>query len=704
MPTPSPASRPLVLIAVLVLVAGVTATVHWPVLSAQALSLDDAQFLTENELIQNPGWESAQRFFGEVLEPSTVGGYYLPLAMNSLMLDYALGGRPDDLTVFHRTSLILHVLNTCLVVVLLWLLFGNLWVGALIGMLFGAHPLTVEPMIWVGERKTLLATLFAFVGLVLYVRHVGGRGRRYLVGAVVAYALSLLSKPTATALPLLLVLLDVWPLRRFGRPALLEKIPFLVVGAVSAAITLISHSRSAELGLAEDPSPIQVVLMASRNLVFYLGKIVWPGELSSYYYIAEPLRIGDPAVLAGVIGVVVLGAAAALTFRRTPALFVGLGIFALGLAPTLGFVRYSWVLVSDKYVYFPVVGLLILLAWGLVGLLRRSPGWMRVVLGLVVVVLVVGEARGVRAYQEKWSDSETLFRHMVETAPQAARAHDMYGNVLLEQGRTEEAVAEYERAAALDPGYSSAWSNLGTVRFAAGDLPGAMVLWRRAVAADERSADALTNLAIGLARRGEMEAAIDTFGVALRLKPKHPYALNNLGMELYRLGRVGEATALFARAVKHKTNYADARVNLGIALSAQGRPREAVAQFQAALEYGANPGQVNASLAGALLQADRIPEAAVVFEEAIRAQPRDPRLRNNYALVLSRMGRTEDALGQARAAVQLDSTYVDARLNTGFLLETTGDVEGARAQYEAILGLQPDHVPARERLNRLGRP
>jgi len=145
--------------------------IHWPVLKAQALSFDDAQFLTENPLVQNPSWTSVRRFMGEVFEPSTVGGYYMPLSMISLMLDTAAGGSPNNLMPFHRTSLLLHGVNTALIILLIYQLFGRAWIAAAVGLLFGAHPMTVEPIAWVGERKTLLAAFFAFLSLMAYVRY-----------------------------------------------------------------------------------------------------------------------------------------------------------------------------------------------------------------------------------------------------------------------------------------------------------------------------------------------------------------------------------------------------------------------------------------------------------------------------------------------------------------------------------------------------
>jgi hypothetical protein len=142
--------------------------VHWPALSAKALSFDDQQYLTDNILVQNPSWTSAKRFVTEILTPSTVGGYYQPLSMISLMLDVALSGRPGNLQPFHRTSLILHVINTLLIVVLLYQLFGNPWVAAMIGLLYGVHPMSVESIPWIGERKTLLAAFFSLLALIAY--------------------------------------------------------------------------------------------------------------------------------------------------------------------------------------------------------------------------------------------------------------------------------------------------------------------------------------------------------------------------------------------------------------------------------------------------------------------------------------------------------------------------------------------------------
>ena len=278
----------------------VVAITFWPVLDAQAISLDDHQFLVRNPLVQNPSWASVQRFFAEVRKPTTVQGYYLPLSMTSLMLDYARGGRPDHLLPFHQTALALHLLNTLLVILLLYLLFGQVGAAALIGLLFGVHPLMVEPLAWVGERKTLLAATFAFASIVLYVAHARRPRRCAYVLSLLAYVAALLSKPTAVPLPAMLLLIDYWPLRRLSPRGLLRLAPFFVLGGLFAIVTISSHSATASIQIG-GAAPAAWPLLLCYLLPFYLAKIVWPAGLTSVYAAPDPLSIFNPIILVSTI-------------------------------------------------------------------------------------------------------------------------------------------------------------------------------------------------------------------------------------------------------------------------------------------------------------------------------------------------------------------------------------------------------------------
>ena len=306
-----------------IIVIGITFIAHYPVLTARALSFDDDQYLTDNQLVKNPSWTSTGRFLTEILKPSTVAGYYQPLAMISLMLDYGMGGRGDNPRLFHQTSLILHLFNTILIIILLYWLFGNYWVAAAVGLLFGVHPMTVESIAWLGERKTLLAAFFSLWALIFYLGYLRKSNRQFLWAALIAYAAALLSKPTSIPLPLLMLILDYWPLARFGKKAVLEKIPFMILGIIAAIITYLSQKNTS--GAAMYPWQ-QILLVPGYNIMFYLLKFVWPIHLSSFYPFPEPFTLANPVVAVMVGGTCLLIVILLISRRWTKAFLIG-GLF-----------------------------------------------------------------------------------------------------------------------------------------------------------------------------------------------------------------------------------------------------------------------------------------------------------------------------------------------------------------------------------------
>ena len=274
------------------------AATHWPGLSAKALSFDDQQYLTRNVLVQNPGWASAKRFLTEVLEPSTVQGYYQPLAMISLMLDYAAGGRENNLRPFHITSLALHTANTALIIVLLYLLFDNIWAAAAVGLLFGVHPMTVEPIPWVGERKTLLAAFFALWSLIFLRSLCADRPSEILRRLFFDVFAGVNVQTYSVPLPLVMLLMDYWPLKRLDIKTLLEKLPLFVLGIISAVITYISQHRTAATTLPTQFGPQYIPLVLCHNIIFYLYKIILPVNLvialclPKTFWVVEPDGFG----------------------------------------------------------------------------------------------------------------------------------------------------------------------------------------------------------------------------------------------------------------------------------------------------------------------------------------------------------------------------------------------------------------------------
>lgn len=555
------------LLAILVLaVAGIVLVTHWPALSAQALSFDDNQYLTENQLVQDPSWSSAIQFLSEVLKPSTVKGYYQPLTMISLMADYAIAGRVDNLQPFHRTSLCLHVMNTALVVVLLYMLFGQVWVAAIVGLLFGIHPLTVETIPWICERKTLLATFFTFWSLVLYIFYTRKGNRAAYTACLLMYVMALMSKPTSTPLPLLLLLLDYWPLRRLNWRTLAEKLSFFVIGGIAAVITFISQTRAAWTALPTQYPRTAIPLIVCHNIRFYLHKIVWPVNLSPHYSFPEPLALSHPEVLAGVVSTCILIAVLLLSLRHTRSLLVGFLFFLLAILPTMQIIGFSNSIASNRYVYLPSLGLLLPLTWFLSqfwsALSRMSRQAVRQV-GTVIVVIVLagGEAAAARSYLSHWKDTESLFRYMVALAPDAPRLHMGLGKGLIEKGKIDEAIEVHRKELRINPDYYKA----------------------------------INNLAVLLARKGQTTEAIKYFSRAVQLKPDDFKSHYNLGAMLSKQGNFDRAIGHFRQAVRIQPHNANAHYNLGALLSYRGRIDEAIEEFRAALEI--NPAFVQARTA-----------------------------------------------------------------------------------------------------------
>jgi len=346
------------------IVVGATLFAHWPALDAEAINMDDQDYLFANPVLQHASWASVGVIFREVFRSSTVQGYYEPLTLLSLMLDVAAGGCPDNLRPFHVTSLVLHLLNTILIIVLLYMLFGRPWAAAAVGLLFGVHPLTVEPVAWVWERKTILAAFFGLWCLIFYVRYTRRPSFGAYAGVLVMFVLALMAKPTITPLPALLLLVDFWPLGRLNGRAVLEKAPLLAIAGISAIITVISTSvNTSSVALLGENSLAQLPLKICYLIVFYLCKIVWPANLSSIYLLPQPMALSQPLVLGAVAGTCVLILLLVVSLRRTRAPAMASLFFIVAISPTFGVVQYSWVAASDKYVYIPAIGLLMVLAW-----------------------------------------------------------------------------------------------------------------------------------------------------------------------------------------------------------------------------------------------------------------------------------------------------------------------------------------------------
>lgn len=467
---------------------------HWPCLNARALYFDDDQYLLHNERILHPTWSGAWAFVTEILEPRTVGGYYQPLAMLSLMLDAGTGGSPENLAPFHRTSLILHGLCSVLVFMILNRCFGRPLLCCAVACLFAAHPMTVESVAWISDRKTLLSAFFGLLCILAYVdaclssARSGGRASRNptagrLLVVAAAFVLSLASKPTSVMLPIALLVLDAWPLRRMSRRAVVEKVPLLGIAALFSLVAYVSQARTATVTLPSDSQPLRPMFQVCYATMLYFSHMIWPLGLSSYYPTPDPLSFANPQVLTAVVIIAFLIGLAITLHRKGSPLPWGGVVFVLLLLPAYQIIGFSKVAGSDKYAYFPVIGLLIAICGSGSTLKAKLPlkaarkeGFSAVAMALVLTV-ILGMATW--RYALAWADTETLLRHTISTAPNTASLRTMLANELVRRSELIEAEFELRKAVKIDPGYPPAADKLASLLESRGRHSEAVEVYRR---------------------------------------------------------------------------------------------------------------------------------------------------------------------------------------------------------------------------------
>jgi tetratricopeptide (TPR) repeat protein len=596
---------------------------------------------------------------------------WFPVTWISHMLDCQLFGLASGW--HHLTSVLIHGLAALLLFAFLRRATGARWPSALVAFLFAVHPLHVESVAWVAERKDVLSAFFWFLTMWAYVRYTErpGWGRYALV--LLAFCSGLMAKPMIVTLPFVLLLLDVWPLGRLSFPAraeadgkprtaaiLREKAPLL---ALSLAVCVLTYLAQQRAGAVKALSAFPLSLRLENALVSYAVYIIrmfWPVRLAVFYPYPRHL----PVWQASLAGLVLAGASVMVVrwHRSRPYLATGWFWYLGTLIPVIGLVQVGAQARADRYTYIPMVGLSIMVAWGVAELARRP----RVKPLAAALMSLACLACAVLAWfqVQHWRNSETLFRHALDVTTENAVAHDNLANYLMNvPGGLPEAVGHLEAALRID--------------------------------AD--SVPAHTELGNALARiPGRLAESFPQFQAALRLAPDWPIAHNELGNALLKAGRLPEAITEFSTASRLDPDYADAHYNLGVALSqVPGRIPEAVAEYQAALrikpdyaEAQLNLGNVLAGLPG------RVTEATEAYQAALRMRPDYAEAHYNLGRVLSSMpGRVPDAMAEYEAALRIRPDYAEAHNNLGNLLsQIPGRMPDAIAEYEAALRISPDYA------------
>jgi len=527
------------------------------VLGHEFVQFDDYEYIVDNPFVrQGLSLEGVRWAF-----TSFHAANWHPLTWISHMIDSELfGARPGWP---QMVNAVLHAANS--VLLLLWLRSstGRLGSSAVVAALWALHPLRVESVAWAAERKDVLAGMFWLLTLLAYTAYVRRGGRWRYLAVVVAMALGLMAKPMLVTLPFVLLLVDLWPLRRAWRMRLLlEKVPLLLLSVVSCGLTIAAQRGGEAIGSL---SVTWRLLNASRAYLFYLGRTAWPDNLAFFY--PHPVFVGGPEfftwsrTIPEVVILLVLSGLALLAMRRRPWLAVGWFWYLGALLPVIGLFQVGGQAAADRYTYLPIIGIYIAVVWGVHDLASRWRVPRAAVAGLSAAA-VLACMLVTRVQVGYWRDTETLSRHALEVTRNNFVAHNSLGVELAKRGDTADALEQFDLALAAYPDFAQTHYNLGMIYGARGDLDRAEQQFRVALENRENYAQAHNNLGAILLRRGDLRSAEQRFEAALAIDPGLVEAHLNLGLVLWRRGDVEGATARFLRALELDPGNVAARAAL----------------------------------------------------------------------------------------------------------------------------------------------
>ncbi len=570
----------------LALVIGILA-VYGQVWNHGFLYYDDGDYVTRNQWVQGGiTMENISRAF-----TATAAANWHPLTWLSHMADCHLFGLHPG--AHHLTSLLFHIFNTLLLFAVFRMMTGDLWSSAFVAALFAFHPLHVESVAWVAERKDVLSAFFWLLTMWSYVRYTRRPGIGRYLPVVLFFALGLMSKPMVVTLPFVLLLLDIWPLGRLRREGVRgqwfrlvwEKIPLLLLSGASSVVTFFVQRGGGAVS-SLDAIPLDArAANALLSYISYLVKTIWPYKLAVFYPYPRAVSLVQ-GLMAGVL-LVVISYLVIRAIKRHPYLAVGWLWYLGTLVPVIGLVQVGSQSMADRYTYLPLVGIFVMISWGIPAFFSR---WRLPRCGLAVagssVLAVLMAVTWVQAGY--WKDNISLFRHALDVTTANSLAHNNLGTALHERGDTQQAAAQYREALRIRPAYPEALVNLGNALALQGKKEEAIDRYREALRIKPVYPEALINLGTALAEQGDAKQAIAQYREALRLKPDMAVAHHNLAFVLDKRGELAEAVREYAEAVRIDPGYAQAHFRLGGGLLRQGRHEEAVGHYAAARRLDAH--------------------------------------------------------------------------------------------------------------------
>ncbi|MDO8805941.1 MAG: tetratricopeptide repeat protein [Elusimicrobiota bacterium] len=715
------------------LVSVFTFAVFLPALRNGFVNWDDTYTIVNNQKFRGLGFEQLKWMF-----TTSHTGPYQPLSWITLSLDYLVWGmNPFG---YHLTNVLLHTINASLFYLLCTKVLAltvrtsvpeeetELRLSAAFTALFFAiHPLRVESVAWVTERRDVLSGFFYLLTILWYLSSRSGDDgkapfwRRHIL-PLTTFVLALLSKGMAISLPIVLVVLDIYPLGRLPgdprkwfsretRQIWLEKVPFFILAAVFGAIGYAFQAKSGALASYQVFGFVPRITQILFAVFFYIQKTLIPLDLSPLYKLPAGFSLLSwPFMFAGATTATITAAVITLR-RRWPAGLAAWICYLAMLSPVVGIVKLGVHSAADRYTYLPCLGFAVLAGAGFRACRQAAGKRFRDISAILACLIISGLALLTWRQEGIWRDSGTLWRYALEINPELDFAHNNLGVFLATQGKLDEAAMHYREAIRINPDYAIAHYDLGNAIAAQGKLDEAARHYRDALRINPDLGEAHYNLGGILAAQGKLDEAAAHCREALRINPDDAEARTklgvilvaqgkskftpdaearyNLGVVMTEQGKTDEAVKHYREALRISPDYAQAHTKLGVILAAQGKTDEAVMHYREALRINPDSAQTHNNLGLILAAQGKADEAVKHYLEALRIKPDDAHAHNNLGLILAAQGKNDEAANHYRETLRIKPNSVEAHYNLSLILAAQGKQDDAMGHYREALRINP---------------
>ena len=662
-----------------------TAAVYWQVKDFSFVNYDDNFCVPENYHVQ--GGLSLENIFWAFTDATEVTNYWAPLTWLSFILEYEFHGM--DSGRYHITNVLFHMANTILLFLFLRRATGSLWRSGFAAALFALHPLHVESVAWVTERKDVLSTLFWMLTLLCYVAYAENPGTKWYIIVLLSFFMGLIAKPMLVTLPFVLLLLDFWPLSRskFGRTEkansgekasvrylVLEKISFFFIILIFCVVTFITQQKGGAVKTLEE-FPINLrIANVLVSYIAYIGKMIWPNNLAAIYPHPESLPLWQAAG-SGLL-LLFISILAVKILRNYPYFLVGWLWYIGTLVPVIGLVVIGPHGMADRYTYVPLVGLFIIVAWGIPDLVAR---WRYrkyfFIISSCLILFILSMLTFIQI--SYWKNSFSLFNRALEVTDNNHRAYCGMGIELVNQGKLADAIAHYKESIRIKPDYALTHNNLGVAYKKIGETKTAIYHINEALKIQPDYPKAHNNLGLIMMEQGNLAKAIWHFQKSIEIEALNPKAHCYLAAVLMEQGNISEAVSHLHKALNIKPDYADAHLNLAKAFIKQNKSALAISHLEKALGDRPDDMEILYTLGVTLVRLGMSGEAVPHFQRISKLKP-DAEAHNNLGVALLNFGNVKEAIHHFSEALRLDPSYETAVDNLKFAIRKLKDADNLK--------------------------